>query len=247
LAHVYKIGAVSQQSGLSVSTLRLWEDQYGLLAPARTAGGTRLYSDADIKRARTIRKLVREQHFSLSAVAEMLEPLAVESPAAAETGVHTILRRLVDAQSGWQAATILVDGITALTGLTDASLGLYRATSETLSFVLTSRLGRSERLARPPVPVRSLPPAWQEAIEARHAYAEDDLRQRELGTNLSARINQGRSRSFHAEPLVMAQRLVGVLVISSPIPSGIVDRARELCERLAVPAGPAVQYFAEQL
>ena len=103
------------------------------------------------------------------------------------------------------------------------------------------------RQGRPPLDVSSFPRSWQEAIEARQPYADGDLSRVALPSNISDRVSEDRSRSFHAEPLTIAERLVGVLVISSPEPGGIVERARDLCERLAVPAGPAIQYFAEQL
>jgi DNA-binding transcriptional MerR regulator len=54
---VYGISVAAQLAGLPVPTLRLYE-QYGLLAPARTDGGTRRYSEADIDRLRRIGELV---------------------------------------------------------------------------------------------------------------------------------------------------------------------------------------------
>jgi len=70
---VFKIGVVSQRTGLSASTLRLWEDQYGLLAPKRSRGGTRLYSDSDVERILYVRHLVRERGFALGAIAAIID------------------------------------------------------------------------------------------------------------------------------------------------------------------------------
>ena len=56
----HRIGAVARLTGISVHTLRIWERRYGTLQPARTKGGTRLYSDADLARLRSIKTLVDE-------------------------------------------------------------------------------------------------------------------------------------------------------------------------------------------
>jgi MerR family transcriptional regulator, light-induced transcriptional regulator len=50
-----RIGELSRLVGVPVELLRAWERRYGLLEPARTAGGFRLYSEDDIARVRTMR------------------------------------------------------------------------------------------------------------------------------------------------------------------------------------------------
>lgn len=53
----YQIGAVAQLVHLSLRTLRYWEEE-GLIKPtARTAGGFRMYSEADIARVRLVRSM----------------------------------------------------------------------------------------------------------------------------------------------------------------------------------------------
>jgi len=49
---VLRIGELSRRVGVSDHVLRAWESRYGLLQPARSAGGFRLYSEADEKRVR---------------------------------------------------------------------------------------------------------------------------------------------------------------------------------------------------
>jgi DNA-binding transcriptional MerR regulator len=43
-AAIYSIGAVARMTGVSVSTLRTWEDRYGVVVASRSAGGQRRYS-----------------------------------------------------------------------------------------------------------------------------------------------------------------------------------------------------------
>lgn len=52
-----QIGEVAERVGLSLRTLRHWDDR-GLLVPsARSAGGFRLYTDDDVERCRFIMSL----------------------------------------------------------------------------------------------------------------------------------------------------------------------------------------------
>ena len=49
---VLRIGELSRRAGVSDHVLRAWESRYGLLQPVRSAGGFRLYSEADALRVR---------------------------------------------------------------------------------------------------------------------------------------------------------------------------------------------------
>ena len=49
-----RIGELSKRSGVSPERLRAWERRYGLLLPTRSAGGLRLYSEADLDRVRVM-------------------------------------------------------------------------------------------------------------------------------------------------------------------------------------------------
>jgi MerR family transcriptional regulator, light-induced transcriptional regulator len=49
---VLRIGELSRRLGVSDHVLRAWESRYGLLQPGRSAGGFRLYSEADALRVR---------------------------------------------------------------------------------------------------------------------------------------------------------------------------------------------------
>jgi DNA-binding transcriptional MerR regulator/methylmalonyl-CoA mutase cobalamin-binding subunit len=51
----HPIRLVAARTGLSRDLLRAWEFSYGVVAPLRTPGGQRLYSDEDIERLRWLR------------------------------------------------------------------------------------------------------------------------------------------------------------------------------------------------
>lgn len=56
---VYVISVAAELAGMHPQTLRIYERK-GLLAPARTGGGSRRYSDADIRVLQRIQELTNE-------------------------------------------------------------------------------------------------------------------------------------------------------------------------------------------
>ena len=63
----YMISAVAEQYAIHPQTLRLYERE-GLLAPSRSEGNTRLYTDGDLERLEVILKLTRELGVNLAGV-----------------------------------------------------------------------------------------------------------------------------------------------------------------------------------
>ncbi len=63
----YMISAVAEQYEIHPQTLRLYERE-GLLAPSRSEGNTRLYTDDDLERLEVILKLTRELGVNLAGV-----------------------------------------------------------------------------------------------------------------------------------------------------------------------------------
>jgi DNA-binding transcriptional MerR regulator/methylmalonyl-CoA mutase cobalamin-binding subunit len=55
---MYTIKEAAARTGVSVPVLRAWERRYGIVEPARTASGYRMYDEAALKRLRTMRRLV---------------------------------------------------------------------------------------------------------------------------------------------------------------------------------------------
>src|SRR6202162_5416533 len=63
----YMISAVAEQYQIHPQTLRLYERE-GLLAPSRSEGNTRLYTEEDLQRLEVILKLTRELGVNLAGV-----------------------------------------------------------------------------------------------------------------------------------------------------------------------------------
>jgi MerR family transcriptional regulator, heat shock protein HspR len=63
----YMISVAADLVGMHPQTLRIYE-QKGLVRPKRTAGNTRLYSEADVERLRLIQRLTTELGLNLAGV-----------------------------------------------------------------------------------------------------------------------------------------------------------------------------------
>src|SRR5215217_4181444 len=83
---VLRIGELSKRAGITPELLRAWERRYGLLRPARSAGGLRLYSPADVERV-----ALMQQHLAEGMAAAEAAALAVRD-AVDEEAARTALR-----------------------------------------------------------------------------------------------------------------------------------------------------------
>ncbi|MFC6076034.1 MerR family transcriptional regulator [Microbispora bryophytorum] len=66
-----QIGEVAERLGLSLRTIRHYEE-VGLIVPARTQGGFRLYSEQDVQRLALIRRM-KPLGFTLEEMRDLLE------------------------------------------------------------------------------------------------------------------------------------------------------------------------------
>jgi MerR family transcriptional regulator/heat shock protein HspR len=67
----YMISVAAELVGMHPQTLRLYEAK-GLVRPARTPGGTRLYSETDLQRLKLIQRLTTELGLNLAGVEHVL-------------------------------------------------------------------------------------------------------------------------------------------------------------------------------
>jgi MerR family transcriptional regulator/heat shock protein HspR len=105
---VYVISVAAELAGVHPQTLRMYERK-GLLAPKRTSGNTRRYSERDIERIRAIQELTQLGGISLSGVKlfiEMREQLAEMERRADQ--LETELRRRAQARAGRDGTTDIV-------------------------------------------------------------------------------------------------------------------------------------------
>ena len=69
---LYMISVAADLAGMHPQTLRIYERK-ALVNPQRSAGNTRLYSDADIERLRLIQHLTQDEGINLAGVMRIME------------------------------------------------------------------------------------------------------------------------------------------------------------------------------
>lgn len=60
--HHFRSGTAARLAGLPVTTLRVWERRYGVVAAQKSAGGQRVYSPRDVSRLKLLRELTQSGH-----------------------------------------------------------------------------------------------------------------------------------------------------------------------------------------
>lgn len=75
--HGYRSGKAARLAGMPVTTLRIWERRYGIVAPPTTASGQRLYSEDDVRRLVRIKALV-DRGYAIGSIARLDEQQLAE-------------------------------------------------------------------------------------------------------------------------------------------------------------------------
>lgn len=101
-----RIGELSRRTGVAPELLRAWERRYGLLRPARSDGGFRLYSDADERRVELMRQHLRRGLAAAEAARLAAEggETAVEQRAVSSSELAAGTTRLRTALDGFDEA-----------------------------------------------------------------------------------------------------------------------------------------------
>ena len=84
----YSISEVSKITGLEQYVLRYWETEFDQLKPAKNRAGNRIYTNKDIKLIMHIKKLLRDEKYTIEGAKKVLETY---SPEPDEGGQLTLL------------------------------------------------------------------------------------------------------------------------------------------------------------
>ncbi len=110
---MYTIKEAAARTGIPVPVLRAWERRYGVVQPARTPSGYRIYDDPAIDRLRTMQRLVGSGWSPSTAAAAILagtapasgDQVRLETIERAEIASH-LIEPFVDAAADLDAAAI---------------------------------------------------------------------------------------------------------------------------------------------
>jgi len=75
----YSISEVSTITGLEQYVLRYWESEFPQLKPAKNRAGNRIYTNKDIKLILYIKKLLRDERYTIEGAKRVLEEYVPES------------------------------------------------------------------------------------------------------------------------------------------------------------------------
>jgi MerR family transcriptional regulator, light-induced transcriptional regulator len=105
-----RIGELSKRTGVSVELLRAWERRYGLLRPARSSGGLRLYTAGDVDRVRLMQQHLADGLAAAEAAAAASRSVAgavAAPPALSSEALRDELTEALDAFDEPRAQAIL--------------------------------------------------------------------------------------------------------------------------------------------
>jgi DNA-binding transcriptional MerR regulator/methylmalonyl-CoA mutase cobalamin-binding subunit len=127
------IAALARRTGVAPDTLRKWEQRYQILAPSRTAGGQRRYSERDVARVEWLRERLGEG-YRIGEAASLLGTVGVEPAQSARDHLHAMLESLDRGEAA--DVGLRVDQAFALVGV-----------DETLAEILCPLLESCDRLS----------------------------------------------------------------------------------------------------
>ncbi len=76
----YSISEVSRLTGLEQYILRYWETEFEQLKPGKNRAGNRIYTNKDIKLILQIKRLLREEKYTIEGAKKILEDFSSELP-----------------------------------------------------------------------------------------------------------------------------------------------------------------------
>jgi DNA-binding transcriptional MerR regulator len=90
---LYKIGEVCKLADVQPYVLRYWETEFPALAPNKSGGGQRLYSQREIDTILRIKQLLYSEGFTIAGAKKKLENEGGDAPAATTTPAQRDLTR----------------------------------------------------------------------------------------------------------------------------------------------------------
>lgn len=130
-----QIGEVAERTGLSLRTIRYYEEMGLVQPPSRTTGGFRLYAEADLARLMLVKRM-KPLEFSVEDMRDLL-------------GVLDALEARVDGADG---RDVLLDRLAMYREAADARVSALRdqlETAEEFAKDLRREISRQRRLAEP--------------------------------------------------------------------------------------------------
>jgi CheY-like chemotaxis protein len=88
---IYSIGAVERMIGIPATSMRNWEERYGLITPGRSPGGHRLYTERQVEQLRFLKRELARGLPPAAAHRLLAEETTSNEPAPQDGEAHLIL------------------------------------------------------------------------------------------------------------------------------------------------------------
>ncbi|WP_249019911.1 MerR family transcriptional regulator [Conexibacter sp. S30A1] len=114
-----RIGEFARRVGVPASSLRAWEQRYGLLDPARSAGGFRLYGESDAQRVAVMLRGLKQGLSAAEAAAAALKTAPVGTVRTQTGDLPRARQQLIEAFNTYDEGTVhaVIDAVLAAYGL----------------------------------------------------------------------------------------------------------------------------------
>ncbi len=90
----YSISEVSKLTGLEQYILRYWETEFEQLKPGKNRAGNRIYTNKDIKLILNIKKLLRDEKYTIEGAKKNLEDYNLETTTQTDS-VHSQYEKII--------------------------------------------------------------------------------------------------------------------------------------------------------
>ena len=99
----YSISEVSKITDLEQYVLRYWESEFDLLTPAKNRAGNRIYTNKDIKMILYIKRLLREERYTIEGAKQVLKSYSPDT----DTGEQLeLISELAQDSAGLQSPAV---------------------------------------------------------------------------------------------------------------------------------------------
>jgi len=86
----YSISEVSKITDLEQYVLRYWETEFDLLKPAKNLAGNRIYTNKDIKLILYIKRLLRDEKYTIEGAKKLLRNYNIKEESSAYSGLKDL-------------------------------------------------------------------------------------------------------------------------------------------------------------
>jgi len=106
----FRIGEVARILGVATHVVRFWETEFRAIRPEKSASGQRVYARRDVERLVVIRRLLREERYTLDGARRYLREHGLDEATARVDRATGLRDALVAARAKLTAALAKLDG-----------------------------------------------------------------------------------------------------------------------------------------